>query len=115
MQIEKKQHRSTSPAQAATSRNAQVARDHAALFPTRLALARWTRGGDIPHVFASANRPLRAAWYTQTQRGFQSWLEAGGFHQATPRPDRVHETCAACRELRDGEGPGEHPASDGEK
>lgn len=115
MQIEKKQHRSTAPAQAATSRNAQVARDHAALFPARLALARWTRGGDIPHVFASGNRPLRATWYAQTQRGFQSWLEAGGFHQATPRPSRIQETCAACRELRDEGDPGGHAAPNGTK
>jgi hypothetical protein len=66
----------------ATSRAARVARHHAASFLTRLALARWTRGGDIPHVFAAAGQPPRAAWYGQAQRGFQRWLEAGGFHEA---------------------------------
>ncbi|WP_296949136.1 hypothetical protein [uncultured Massilia sp.] len=83
MQIEKRQRCILSPAQAVTSRDARVAREHAAIFPTRLALARWTRGGDIPHVFASDNQPLRAAWYAQAQRGFQGWLESGGFHQCT--------------------------------
>ena len=58
-----------------------VASDYAAVFPTRLALARWTRGGDMPHVFASAHDvPMRAAWYGQAQRQFQAWLEDGGFH-----------------------------------
>lgn len=84
MQIEKKQHRHIPLALAATSRNAQVAREHAALFPTRLALARWTCGGDIPHVFAAENKPLRAAWFDHAQRALQSWFEDGGFHQALP-------------------------------
>jgi len=58
-----------------------VASEYAATFPTRLALARWTRGGDTPHVFSSAhNVPMRASWYDQAQRQFQAWLEHGGFH-----------------------------------
>jgi hypothetical protein len=58
-----------------------AAAEYVALFPTRLALARWTRGGDIPHVFgAIRSAPLRAAWYAQAQSNFQSWLEGGGFH-----------------------------------
>jgi hypothetical protein len=58
-----------------------AAEDYVAVFPTRLALARWTRGGDIPHVFSSARHaPMRAAWYAHAQRQFQAWLEAGGFH-----------------------------------
>jgi hypothetical protein len=81
VQIEKKQHLSTSPAPAATNRQAKVARDQAALLPTRLALARWAHGGDVPHVFAAANRPSRALWYAQAERDFQCWLEAGGLHQ----------------------------------
>jgi len=80
--IENKHPCHACPAPAATRRDARVARTQAALFPTRLALARWTRGGDIPHVFATASQPLRAAWYGQAQRGFQHWLEAGGFHAA---------------------------------
>lgn len=54
---------------------------YAAIFPTQLALARWTRGGDVPHIFSSTRHaPLRTAWYAQAQRDFQSWLEQGGFH-----------------------------------
>jgi hypothetical protein len=57
------------------------AADYVAAFPTRLALARWTRGGDIPHVYSSTrNVPMRAAWYAQAQCQFQAWLEKGGFH-----------------------------------
>jgi hypothetical protein len=39
--------------------------DYVAMFPTRLALARWMQGGDIPHVFSSTARSLRAAWYAR--------------------------------------------------
>ena len=82
MQIEKKQNQSTPPSSAATSSGSKVAQEYAALFPTRLALARWTRGGDIPHVHCFEHQlPMRAAWYEQGQRQFQAWLEAGGFHQ----------------------------------
>ncbi len=105
MQIEKRQYCIFSPAQAATNRDARVACEHAALFPTRLALARWTRGGDIPHVFASGNQPLRAAWYAQAQRGFQGWLDAGGFHQ-----------CATAVAAADMQGDGiDHPPAQGTK
>jgi hypothetical protein len=62
-----------------------VAQEYAAIFPTRLALARWTRGGDIPHVHCFEHQlPMRAAWYEQAQRRFQAWLETGGFHQPEP-------------------------------
>ena len=82
MQIEKKQNQSTPSSFAATSSETKVAQEYAALFPTRLALARWTRGGDIPHVHCFEHQlPMRAAWYEQGQRQFQAWLEAGGFHQ----------------------------------
>ena len=82
MQIEKKQNQSTPSSFAATSSGSKVAQEYAALFPTRLALARWTRGGDIPHVHCFEHQlPMRAAWYEQGQRQFQAWLEAGGFHQ----------------------------------
>jgi len=83
VQIEKKQNQSTPSSFAATSSETKVAQEYAALFPTRLALARWTRGGDIPHVHCFEHQvPMRAAWYEQGQRQFQAWLEAGGVHQA---------------------------------
>lgn len=85
MQIEKKQNRSTPFSSAATSSGTKVAQENAAIFPTRLALARWTRGGDIPHVHCFEHQlPMRAAWYEQAQRRFQAWLETGGFHQPEP-------------------------------
>lgn len=82
MQIENKYSYSTLPSFTATSRGTTVAQEHLSLFPTQLALARWTRGGDIPHVHPSERiMPMRSAWYAQTQRHFMAWLEAGGFHQ----------------------------------
>lgn len=58
-----------------------LARSQCAQFPTRLALARWTRGGNVPHLPADSNPPLRAAWFARAQREFQAWLENGGFVQ----------------------------------
>jgi hypothetical protein len=84
VQIEKKYSYSNLLSFTATSRGTTVAQHHVSLLPTRLALARWTRGGDIPHVLASErNMPMRAAWYAQAQRNFMDWLEAGGFHEAS--------------------------------
>jgi len=82
VQIEKHQSCKQPPCAAVTSRDPRVASEHSTLFPMRLALARWMHGGDTPHVFAEAAiRQLpRAAWYAQTQRDFQAWLDAGGFH-----------------------------------
>ena len=85
MQIEKKQNHSTPSSLAAKSSGTKVAEEYAATFPTRLALARWTRGGDIPHVHCFEHQlPMRAAWYAQAQRQFQAWLEAGGFNRIEP-------------------------------
>lgn len=85
MQIEKKQNHSTPSSFAAKSSGTKVAQEYAATFPTRLALARWTRGGDIPHVHCFEHQlPMRAAWYQQAQRRFQAWLESGGFHEPEP-------------------------------
>lgn len=85
VQIEKKQNHSTPSSLAAKSGGTKVAQEYAAIFPTRLALARWTRGGDIPHVHCFEHQlPMRAAWYEQAQRRFQAWLESGGFHQPEP-------------------------------
>ncbi|MDB5747952.1 MAG: hypothetical protein JWP72_2800 [Massilia sp.] len=58
-----------------------LARSQSTLFPTRLALARWTAGGDVPHLHSNASAPLRAAWFTRVQRDFQAWLDSGGFVQ----------------------------------
>ena len=58
-----------------------LARSQCAQFPTRLALARWTHGGNVPHLHGSANPLLRAAWFARAQRDFQAWLENGGFVQ----------------------------------
>ena len=58
-----------------------LARSQCARFPTRLALARWTRGGNTPHLQGPAKLPLRAAWFDRAQRDFQAWLEQGGFVQ----------------------------------
>ena len=70
------------PSPSATSSDATAANAHAALFPAQLALARWMHGGDVPHVFACSRSIGRAAWYAEAQAQFQSWLDAGGFHQA---------------------------------
>jgi hypothetical protein len=85
VQIEKKQNHSTPSSPAATSSGTKVAQEYAATFLTQLALARWTRGGDIPHVHCFDHQlPMRTAWYEQAQRHFQAWLEAGGLHQPEP-------------------------------
>lgn len=85
-----------------------MARFHAALFPTRLALSRWQHGGHIPHLHHGGTSDtacaLRAAWYVAARRDFQAWLDRGGFSQyedvsrALPaaRP-------AGCLPVRDGD------------
>lgn len=57
-----------------------LALEQSALFPTRLAIARWTSGAE-PFRMHHANPPLRAAWLAKAQRDFQAWLDAGGFVQ----------------------------------
>jgi hypothetical protein len=97
VQIEKKQNHSTPSSFAAKSSDTRVAQEYAAIFPTRLALARWTRGGDIPHVHCFEHQlPMRAAWYEQAQRRFQAWLESGGFHQ--PEPGSLDSVIADTRQ-----------------
>lgn len=68
-----------------------LARSQCAQFPTRLALARWTSGGNVPHLRGSGNPPLRAAWFARAQRDFQAWLEHGGFvqHEDSAAHDRA--------------------------
>ena len=65
-----------------------LARSQSTLFPTRLALARWTAGGNVPHLHSNGKLPLRAAWFARAQREFQAWLDAGGFvqHEEVPEP-----------------------------
>jgi hypothetical protein len=68
-----------------------LAREQSALFPTQLALARWTNGADLPHLH-NPQPPRQAIWLAQAQRDFQSWLDGGGFvqHEAPandPKPD----------------------------
>ena len=100
VQIEKKQNHSTPSSFAAKSSDTRVAQEYATIFPTRLALARWTRGGDIPHVHCFEHQlPMRAAWYEQAQRRFQAWLESGGFHQ--PEPGSLDSVIADTRQQPD--------------
>jgi hypothetical protein len=80
MQVEKHQGCSNPLSGAATSCGATVAQAHSALFPARLALARWMYGGDVPHVHSCTHHIARAAWYDQAQDKFQAWIDAGGFH-----------------------------------
>ena len=65
----------------------QIARFHAALFPTRLPLARWQNGGHLPHLH-SGEPALRAVWFATARRDFQAWLDRGGFsqHEDLPAP-----------------------------
>lgn len=62
----------------------RLARDHAALFPTRVALARW-RSGALPHLHGG-HPPLRSAWFGRLGREHQAWLDRGGFAQHDDAP-----------------------------
>ena len=84
MQIEKHQACMNPLSSTATSCGASVAQTHSALFPARLALARWMYGGDIPHVHSCTHHIARATWYDQAQDRFQAWIDAGGFHIPEP-------------------------------
>jgi hypothetical protein len=71
-----------------------MASEHSALFPTKLALARWMSGTSQPHLHNDDGLPLRAAWLGRAQRDFQAWLDHGGFtqhdgphHVDPPAPD----------------------------
>jgi hypothetical protein len=83
-----------------------IAREQSAMFPTRLAIARWSSGSELlhPHGPASADAPLRGAWYAEAQRNYQAWLERGGFTQH----DGVPDTPASSGPGRDG---GAHAAN----
>lgn len=80
-----------------------MARIHAALFPTRLALSRWQHGGHIPHLHHGAPT-LRAAWYATARRDFQAWLDRGGFSQYEDAPTASRTPqLAYCPLLLDGD------------
>jgi len=65
----------------------RLAMDHAALFPTRLALARWRGGSAAPALAQHGEaQPRRAAWFDRLQREHQIWLECGGFAQHEELP-----------------------------
>ena len=75
-----------------------LARSESTLFPTRLALARWTAGGDVPHLHSNANAPLRAAWLTRAQGDFQAWLDSGGFVQHDDDAPEAVDVVDACEQ-----------------
>jgi hypothetical protein len=77
-----------------------IAREHSALFPTRLAIARWA-GDGLCSLHGSGSQPLRASYYAQAQRDFQAWLDRGGFTQYDHEP--VRETPPANPPVPDGE------------
>ena len=62
----------------------RLAQSHAALFPTRMALARWS-SGDRP-MLQDDQPQLRLAWYARIARDHQAWLDRGGFAQHDDLP-----------------------------
>jgi hypothetical protein len=81
VRIQQEQSCSPFSARAAADRERYSNAHYLAAFSTRLALARWMQGGDIPHVYSYTRYvPTRAAWYAQAQNQFEAWLEKGGFH-----------------------------------
>lgn len=104
MHIERKAGSNALPPVSDADSETTAAQDHASRFPMQLACARWTNGGDIPHVLTSErNMPMRAAWYAQAQANFQDWLQAGGFQQTEPAagPSQGHgqPSVAAVRDM----------------
>jgi hypothetical protein len=62
----------------------RLARAHAALFPTLMALSRWSSGArPLPH---HDQFRLRAAWFARVGGDHQDWLERGGFAQHDDLP-----------------------------
>jgi len=62
----------------------RLAQSHAALFPTRMALARWCAGAR-PLLYEDQAQ-LRQAWYARIGRDHQAWLDRGGFAQHEELP-----------------------------
>lgn len=62
----------------------RVARAHAALFPTLMALARWSSGArSLPQ---DDRFRLRTTWFARIGSAHQDWLERGGFAQHDDLP-----------------------------
>lgn len=62
----------------------RLAQSHAALFPTRMALARWSSGA---LALLHDDQPrLRSAWFARIGRDYQAWLDRGGFAQHDDLP-----------------------------
>jgi hypothetical protein len=81
VQIEKKPSPMMLPLPGIAGPELPIAQQHLVDLPARLALMRWTRGGDIPHPPAPPREMWRrAVWYSGLQSSFQSWLKEGGFH-----------------------------------
>lgn len=90
-------------AQEAYCARQRLAKDHASLFPTRLAMARWRSGVSNLHT---GQPPLRAAWFARLGREHQAWLDHGGFTQheeLTPlrSPDMWHPPQSATGQSHD--------------
>jgi hypothetical protein len=87
--------------ESATLDRTTVALEKFALYPTRLAMARWASVGDLSPLHGNDSLPLRAAYYAQAQRDFQAWLDRGGFRQSDQEP--AGETDLVDPTLPDGE------------
>jgi hypothetical protein len=62
----------------------RLAQSHAALFPTRMALARLSSSA---RPMVQDDQPqLRLAWYARIGRDHQAWLDRGGFAQHDDLP-----------------------------
>jgi hypothetical protein len=61
---------------------AVIATEQAAMLETRLAVARWTSGHDVPltpqEQHAHGEPPRRAAFYARAQEDFFAWIARGG-------------------------------------
>jgi hypothetical protein len=65
---------------------AAIASEQSAMLETRLAVARWTSGHDVPltpHAqHAHGEPPHRAAFYVRAQEEFFAWIARGGVWEA---------------------------------
>ncbi|TFW32055.1 hypothetical protein [Massilia horti] len=84
----------------------RIAHEQSALLSTRLALARWSTGGQEPQLTGHGDLLLRAVWYDQAERNFQAWLDAGGFtqydetarDQSCPALERQMDSAKLCQD-----------------
>lgn len=61
-----------------------LALEQAALYATRLAIARWISNSSATAAMSETDTApalSRAAWYASVQQNFQEWLGRGGFAQ----------------------------------